>query len=184
MIEVLGDGTYLSVLIDPAVTSVRRREAILAAAAAGDLAPDTDDAHLVRVVEYDVPDRNPDGELIVLLSTLTDPAQVRADQIAAAYHERWEQETAHDQLKTHLRGPGKVLRSRSPDLVRQEIWAWLTVHYAIATVMARAAESSDLDPDRISFTHALNLIRRTAAGTAAFPPSPLDRHRRPGQRHH
>jgi len=184
VIEVLGDGTYLSVLIDPAVTSVRRREAILAAAAAGDLAPDTDDAHLVRVVEYDVPDRNPDGELIVLLSTLTDPAQVRADQIAAAYHERWEQETAHDQLKTHLRGPGKVLRSRSPDLVRQEIWAWLTVHYAIATVMARAAESSDLDPDRISFTHALNLIRRTATGTAAFPPSPLDRHRRPGQRHH
>ncbi|MCX4097605.1 IS4 family transposase [Nocardia sp. alder85J] len=178
VVRVHADGTYVSVLIDPAVQSKRRRAAILAAAAAGEDLDEAEDAHLVRVVEYDVPDRNPDGELIVLLTTLTDPAAVRADQIVSAYHERWEHETANDQLKTHLRGPGAVLQSKSPELVHQEIWAWLTVHYAIAAVMARAAEAADLDPDRISFIHALNIIRRTATGTAAFPPSPLDRPRR------
>ena len=76
--------------------------------------------------EYDVPDRegNGTGELIVVLSTITDPAAARADELAAAYHQRWEEETANDQLKTHLRGPGRILRSRLPELVHQEIWAW------------------------------------------------------------
>jgi hypothetical protein len=171
VIRVLADGTYLSVLIDSSVRG-RRREAILAAAGAGDeLDPQT--AHLVRVIEYDIADRGSD-ELIVLLSTVCDPATASAGELAAAYHQRWEHETANDQLKTHLRGPGKVLRSRSPELVYQEIWAWLTTHYAITTVMARAAEAADLDPDRLSFTRALNIIRRTATGTAAFPPSPLE----------
>src|SRR5260370_22461608 len=78
--------------------------------------------------------------------------------------------TANDQLKTHLRGPGRVLRSRLPDLARQEIWAWLSVHYAVATLVARAAEAADMDPDRISYTRTLRLVRRTATGTAAFPP--------------
>jgi hypothetical protein len=80
-----------------------------------------------------------------------------------------QQETANDQLKTHLRGPGKVLRSRLPDLVHQEIWAWMTVHYAIAALIAQAAEAADLDPDRISFTRALRIARRTATGTGGFP---------------
>ena len=63
--------------------------------------------------EYEVPDRegNGTGELIVVLSTITDPAAARADELAAAYHQRWEEETANDQLKTHLRGPGRILRS-------------------------------------------------------------------------
>jgi hypothetical protein len=123
------------------------------------------------VIEYDVPDRagNGTGELIVLLSTILDPADARADELAAAYHDRWEEETANDQVKTHLRGPGRVLRSRLPDLARQEIWAWLSVHYAVAALVARAAEAVDIDPDRISYTRALRLARRTATGTAAFP---------------
>jgi hypothetical protein len=124
------------------------------------------------VVEYDVPDRvgNSTGELIVLLSTITDPAGARADELAAAYHERWEEETANDQLKTRLRGPGRVLRSRLPDLVHQEIWAWLIVHHAISALITKAAEAADLDPDRISFTKTLRLVRRTATGTAGIPP--------------
>src|SRR5664279_3138329 len=75
---------------------------------------------VVRVL----PDRvgNGTGELIVLLSTILEPTDARADELAVAYHERWEQETGNDQLKTHLRGPGKVLRSRLPDLVHQEIY--------------------------------------------------------------
>ena len=122
--------------------------------------------------EYDVPDRegNGTGELIVVLSTITDPAAARADELAAAYHQRWAQETANDQLKTHLRGPGRILRSRLPELVHQEIWAWLLVHHALNALSTRAAQAADIDPDRISFTRTLRISRRTATGTAAFPP--------------
>jgi hypothetical protein len=81
--------------------------------------------------------------LIVLLTTIDDPGQARADELAAAYHQRWEEETGNDQLKTHLRGPGKVLRSKLPELVHQEIWAWLLVHHALSALITRAA---DLDP--------------------------------------
>jgi hypothetical protein len=170
VVGVLADGTFISVVINPKVRG-GRREKIIEAARAGEQV-DPDEAHLVRVVEYDVPDRagNGTGELIVLLSTIVDPGQARVDELAAAYHDRWEEETANDQLKTHLRGPGRVLRSRLPDLARQEIWAWLNVHYALAVLIARAAEAADLDPDRISYTRTLRLVRRSATGTAAFPP--------------
>jgi hypothetical protein len=89
VVKVLPDGTYLAVLVNPAVRGVRR-ERILAAARAGHEV-DPDHAHLVRVVEYDVPDRDGGGtgELIVLLTTITDPAAARADELASAYHERW-----------------------------------------------------------------------------------------------
>ncbi len=183
VVRVLEDGTWLTVVMDPAIRGARR-EAILAAARAGnDLAelPDAVGEHgwpaarLARVVEYDVPDRegNGTGEVITLITTITDPADARADELAVAYHERWEEETANDQLKTHLRGPGKVLRSRLPDLVYQEIWAYLIVHHAISALIAKASAAADLDPDRISFAKALRLIRRTATGTADIPPSGL-----------
>jgi hypothetical protein len=187
IVKVLPDGTYLTVLIKPAIRG-GRRERLLAAARAGqdlediNLVPDAFDerglpaVHLARVVEYDVPDRdgNGSGELIVLLTTVTDPADARANELAGVYNQRWEQETGHDQLKTHLRGPGKILRSRLPDLVHQEIWAYLIVHHAISALIAKASAAADLDPDRISFTKALRLIRRTATGTADIPPSGLD----------
>jgi hypothetical protein len=174
VVRVLADGSYLSVLVDPAFRGPRRDRIITAATDGLDLHPDQ--AHLVRVVEYDVPDRSGSGsgELIVLLSTITDPADARADELAAVYHQRWEEETAFDQVKTHLRGPGQVLRSRLPDLVHQEIWAWLIVHHALAALICRAAEAADIDPDRIGFTRVLRLARRTATGTAGFPPSPLE----------
>jgi hypothetical protein len=82
-------------------------------------------------------------------------------------------ETGNDQLKTHLRGPGRVLRSRLPDLVHQEIWAYLIVHHAISALTAKASAAADLDPDRISFAQALRLIRRTATGTADISPCGL-----------
>ncbi|MGH3612047.1 MAG: IS4 family transposase [Pseudonocardia sp.] len=176
VVRVLSDGTFLSVLINPKIRGVRRRAAILAAA--GEIADgagtelDPAEAHLVRVVEYDVPDRAGNGtdELIVLLTTITDPAQAGADELAAAYHQRWEEETGNDQLKTHLRGPGKVLRSRLPELVHQEIWAWLLVHHALSALITQAAEAADLDPDRVSFIRVLRIARRTATGTAGFSP--------------
>jgi hypothetical protein len=190
VVAVLHDGTYLSALIKPSIRG-RRRERLLAAARAGadltdiNAVPDAFDErglpviHLARVIEYDIPDRdgNGTGELIVLLTTILHPDGpdgARADELAAAYHQRWEQETANDQLKTHLRGPGRVLRSRLPDLVVQEIWAYLITHHAISSLTARASAAADLDPDRVSFAQALRLIRRTATGTADIPPSGVD----------
>ncbi len=183
VVRVLEDGTYLTVVMDSAIRGTRRDRIVAAARAGHDLADHPDAigklglpaARLARVIEYDVPDRagNGTGELIVLLTTITDPGAARADELAAAYHQRWEEETGNDQLKTHLRGPGKVLRSRLPDLVYQEIWAYLTVHHAISTLIAKASAAADLDPDRVSFAKALRLIRRTATGTADIPPSGL-----------
>ena len=183
VVAVLADGTYQTVLVKPSIRG-GRRDRILAAAHAG-LLDDCDDAvderglpvaHLARVVEYDVPDRagNGNGELIVLLSTVLDPGAAHADELAEAYHLRWEHETGNDQLKTHLRGPGKILRSRLPDLAYQEIWAWLLVHHAMSVLITRAAEAADIDPDRVSFTRTLRIVRRTVTGTAAIPPYGLD----------
>jgi hypothetical protein len=186
VVRVLADGTYLTALVERTIRG-RRRERLLAAARAGadltdiNAVPDAFNErglpviHLARVIEYDVPDQvgNDTGEVIVVLCTITDPADARADELAVAYQQRWEEETANDQLKTHLRGPGRVLRSRLPDLVHQEIWAYLIVHHAISALTAKASAAADLDPDRISFAKALRLIRRTATGTADIPPSGL-----------
>jgi hypothetical protein len=170
VVEVLPDGTFLSVVVNPKLRGARRERVLAAARAGADLDPA--EGYLVRVIEYDVPDRagNGTGELIVLLSTITSPADATAEELADVYHQRWEEETANDQLKTHLRGPGKVLRSRLPDLVHQEIWAWLIVHHAIIALITKAAEAADLDPDQVSFTRTLRLARRTATGKAGFSP--------------
>jgi len=185
VVKVLPDGTYLTVVMDSAIRGPRRERVVAAARAGRDLTevPGVLDTHgrpqarLARVIEYDVPDRdgNGSGELIVLLTTITSPDDARPDELAAAYHQRWEEETGNDQLKSHLRGPGRVLRSRLPDLVHQEIWSYLIVHHAISALIAAASAAADLDPDRISFAKALRLIRRTATGTAAIPPSGLGR---------
>ena len=177
----LADGTYLTVVMDSTVRGARREKILTAARAGHDLADHPAAtgkdgralARLARVIEYEVPDRagNGTGELIVLLTTITDPREAPAEELAAAYYQRWEQETGHDQLKTHLRGPGRVLRSRLPDLVHQEISAYLIVHHAISDLIAAASEAADIDPDRISFAKAVRMIRRTATGTADIPPS-------------
>jgi hypothetical protein len=170
VLDVLADGTYLTLLIDSTVKG-RRREAIWEAARTGQQF-DTGAARLARVVEYEVPDRGDPAkrELIALLTTITDPNQASAEELAYAYHQRWEQETSIDQVKTQLRGAGRVLRSKSPDLVYAEIYGYLLTHHAISALIARAATGAGLDPDRISYARALRLVRRSATGTAAFPP--------------
>ncbi|WP_051452620.1 IS4 family transposase [Actinospica robiniae] len=169
-LRVLEDGTYVSVVIDREIRGARR-EAIVRAAEAGEEL-DPHQARRVRVVQYDVPDRaGPAGtELICLITNLLDPQSAPAEVLAYCYHQRWEQESAHDQLETDLRGSGRVLRSRLPDLVYQEVWAYLLVHYAINALICRAATGADIDPDRVSFVKAVRIARRTATGTARFSP--------------
>ena len=106
-----------------------------------------------------------------LLTTLLDPEQAPADELAALYHERWEIETALDELKTHLRGAGIVLRSRTPDMVRQEFYGLLMAHFAIRKLIHEAALKAGEDPDRLSFLHAVRVIRRKLPAAVAISPS-------------
>src|ERR671919_202005 len=94
-----------------------------------------------------------------------------AAELAALYHERWEIEGALAELKTHLRGARMVLRSKTPELVRQEFWGLLLAHFAVRGLMHEAALKADEDPDRLSFLHAVRVVRRKLPQFAALPPS-------------
>ena len=189
VVRVLDDGTYLSVLITPTIRG-RRRERLLAAARAGqDLSdinavPDAYDQrglpviHLARVIEYDVPDRvgNGTGELIVLLSTILDPAGPTGPGPTSwpppttSAGNRKPRTTSSRPISA---APAGCCARGCPTWWYQEIWAYLIVHHAISELTARASAAADLDPDRISFAQALRMIRRTATGTADIPPCGL-----------
>jgi hypothetical protein len=127
----------------------------------------------VRVIEYElpgVPDTEPRYRVV---TSLLDPQDAPAAELAALYHERWEIETAFDELKTHLRGARVVLRSKTPELVRQEAFGFLLAHYAVRDLMHQAALAATpraRDPDTLSFVHAVRVIRRTLPRVAALPP--------------
>ena len=123
-----------------------------------------------RIIDYTVDDGRDQPTVYRLATTLTDPSQVSAAELAAAYTRRWEIEMVFDELKTHQRGPRMVLRSKSPELVLQEIWGHLCCHYAIRALMGQAGLASGTDPGRISFTTALRTTRQTLAQPGAFPP--------------
>ena len=122
----------------------------------------------VRVIDYTVDDGRDNTESYRLFSTILDPAQASATELVAAYARRWEIDLVLDELKTHQRGPRTVLRSKSPELVLQEIWGHLCCHYAIRTLMADAAQHSGHDPDRMSFVAALG--DHTASSSAPRAP--------------
>lgn len=125
----------------------------------------------VRVIEYTL-ENHPKGETYRLMTTLLDPTEAPAVELAALYPERWEMEGVFDELKTHLRGGQLVvLRSKTPALVEQEIYGLLLAHRAVRTLMCRAAHGAQLDPDRLSFTHSVRVLRRKLAHPPAFPPS-------------
>lgn len=168
VLEELPDGSFRTVLVNPAA-GPRERERLIAAARDGhDLDPGR--GRPARAVVYDVPDRAGNGkdETIILVTTITDWQAAPALELAAAYHQRWEHETGNQQVKTYLRGPGRVLRSGSPELAEQEIWGYLLAHYAVAALICDAATAAGIDPDRVKFKRTLRIIRRAVG--PAFPP--------------
>jgi hypothetical protein len=125
---------------------------------------------VLRVVDYRLEGIEGSEPIYRLATTVLDPGKAPAGELAALYHERWEIETAFDELKTHLRGAKIILRSKTPDLVRQEFYGLLMAHFAIRGLMHEAALKADEDPDRLSFLHAVRVIRRKMAVYGAIPP--------------
>ena len=125
----------------------------------------------LRVIDYRLEGVEGAEPIYRLVTTFLDPAAAPAAELAALYHERWEIETALDELKTHLRGAKIVLRSKTPDLVRQEFYGMMMAHFAIRELMHQAALAADEDPDRLSFIHAVRVVRRKLAAFSALPPS-------------
>jgi hypothetical protein len=130
----------------------------------------TSEPMLARVIDYTLDDGRENPTIYRLFTTMLDPLEAPAAELALAYAARWEIESVFDELKTHQRGPRIVLRSKSPDLVLQEIWGHLCCHYAIRSVMADAAHHGERDPDRVSFTATLRIVRQSVAQQGAFPP--------------
>ena len=157
MIERLPDGSYLTKIY--ATTTDRRRDA---------------NGILVRAIDYrlkGVPGAEP---LYRLITTIVDWQRAPASDLAALYHERWEIETAFDELKTHLRGARIVLRSKTPELVAQEFYGLIMAHFAVRGLMHEAALKADIDPDTVSFVHSVRVIRRKLPLFHALPPSGSD----------
>jgi hypothetical protein len=125
----------------------------------------------LRVVEYRLEGVQGAEPIYRLLTTIVEHEAAPATELAALYHERWEIETALDELKTHLRGSRIVLRSKTPDLVKQEFYGLMMAHFAIRGLMHEAALKADEDPDRLSFLHAVRVVRRKIARFASLPPS-------------
>jgi hypothetical protein len=165
-VEVLPDGSFLSIMPTPA-ESLRHGQA----RARGKPLREPPEGHLIRVVEYAVTVAAADGrtrtEPFRLATTLLDCERAPAAGLAAIYHERWEIENGFGELKTRLRGAGFILRSRTPDLARQEIYALLTVYQALCALRAEAATTAGADPDRVSFTVTVRVARDHAAAAAA-----------------
>jgi len=152
-IETLSDGTWLAEL-KPGGNARRNTAGVT-----------------IRVLEYSIDDGRDTSGPFRLFTTLVDPEEVSAEDLAYAYAQRWEIESVFDELKTHQRGARTVLRSKSPDLVLQELWGHLCCHYAIRTLMYAAALEAGVDPDRVSFVTALGISRRSLSQARGFPPS-------------
>ena len=149
----LADGSYRSTIY-PSAKARRRQEG----------------GAQVRVIEY-VLENHPEKPAFRLLTTLLDPRQAPAEELAGLYPERWEIEGMFDELKTHLRGSRVVLRSKTPALVEQELYGLLLAHRAVRALMWRAAEGAGRDPDQLSFVHAVRVVRRKlASAKPAFSP--------------
>jgi Transposase DDE domain len=164
VLGVLADGTWLSRIADPAASRRMRRKG-----ASGGGIPGIP----VRVIEYSVTseDGSETSETFTLITDILDPALLSPGQAAAAYAARWQLETCFDELETSMRGGAAVvLRSKSPPMIRQEIYAMLCCYQAIRTLISHAAGDAGLDPARISFTRARDGIRSRISDSGCLSP--------------
>lgn len=151
--EVLPDGSYFSRIYPTERDKRKKRNGLV-----------------VRVIEYRLEGVEDSEPLYRLITNLTDCEKHPAQELAALYPERWEIEVTLDEFKTHMRGGQVVLRSKTPELVEQEFYGMMLAHRAVRTLMNEATMRQNLDPDRLSFTHAIRVIRRKLAAMPALSP--------------
>lgn len=161
----LPDGSYEAILLPRSVKQSRRRRG-------GRCAADHEQGLTVRMVDYTVPNRGAgrDAGRIRIMTTLLDHTEAPAAELAALYQQRWEFELTLDEIETHQMPRSRQLRSRTPELVRQEIWALLLTHYAVRDFMREAADDIGDDVDTLSFIRAIRVIRRQVENQAGFSP--------------
>jgi hypothetical protein len=166
VLHVLPDGSYISEVTNQERKSRTRIDS-----------SNIDDIMLathipVRVVEYTVTKIDDEGETqsetFRIITSILDP-DITADEIASTYHERWDIESTFREIENYLR-QGKGIRSKTPELVRQEIYGLFTTHYAVRAFMSEAADTAEMDPDRLSFTRVLHIVRRRITDPAEFSP--------------
>jgi len=150
---VLADGSYLS-QIYPSEQAKRRKQGGI----------------VVRVIEYELKGVEDPEPLYRLITTILDSEMAPAEELAPLYPQRWEIELTFDEFKTHLRGRQVVMRSKTPELIEQEFYGMMLAHRAVRCLMNEAAQRQNIDPDRLSFTHSLRVIRRKLAATPAVSP--------------
>ena len=151
----LPDGSYLSVIMPTGLPKAYARQ----------------QAVVVRVIEYALPGIAGAQPRYRLLTTILDPAQAPALELAALYHQRWHVEEVFDELKTHLLRSRRVLRSKTAELVRQEFYGWVLAHYAVRWLLHQGATRHRMPHDELSFASHVQLLRREQAPSGAFPPS-------------
>src|SRR5439155_939670 len=167
VVRELPDGSFLAHVSDPRAVLARTRRNGDRRRRGSRPGPETGPLPgiTVRVIEFWLTIAGEDGavrtERYRLITTLLDHRRYPAADLAACHAWRWAIETGYRECKTYLRGPGRVLRGRTPDLARQELWAHLAVHQAIPAIIVRAAAGAGIDPDQVSFTAALHAIQRT-----------------------
>jgi len=161
--KVLKDGSFLSRIYPPREKGKPRGEGVV-----------------VRVIEYWITPDEGKRTLYRLITTILDPDEAPALELIQLYMERWEFESTLDEWKTHLRGARTVLRSQTPEMVRQECYGLLLAHFALRGVMHEAALRGKRDPDRVSFIHTVRVVDRSMPRFAAISPSGLEN---PVQRH-
>jgi hypothetical protein len=149
------DGSYLSAIVPSAVRRAQARE----------------QAIVVRVIEYALPGLADAQPRYRLLTTLLDPSEAPALELAAIYHQRWQVEAVFDELKTHLLKSRRVLRSKTAELVRQEFYGWVLAHYAVRWLLHQGATRHRMPHEALSFTAHVQLLRREQPHSGAFPPS-------------
>ena len=170
--QTLADGSYLS-QIEPTKQAKRRLQ----------ISGVPEAASVVRVIEYQLPgvpqgvqQGAQDGtkqspQHYRLITSLLDPQQAPALELASMYHQRWHIEEVFDELKTHLREGRRVLRSKTAALVRQEFYGWVLAHYAVRWLLHQGAAKSGQTDDDLSFTAHIQLLRREQPRSGAFSPS-------------
>lgn len=151
----LPDGSYLASVYKSAADRKQKKDGIL-----------------VRVIEYKFKWIRGTGTYR-LITTILDHEYAPAEELAAVYHERWEIETALGECKTKLKGASILMRSKTPELVKQEFYGFMLTYFVIRKLMHEAALQADEDPDRLSFKHTVQVIRRKIHLFRTFPPAAL-----------